>query len=465
MKILVAIAHYGSKNEKFVRQLIAEYRSMPHEVEIHLLCERPKGYGLEVIEQVGLPTQDPWSLPFGHKKLFVERCDEHELFIYTEDDVLLTADHVQAFMEASQALQGDLLPGFIRYEIRKDGTRNYPDIHGPFHWDTQTVRQEGDYIHAELTNEHAACFLLTQQQLKRAIASGGFDVPPHASRYDLLCTAATDPYTQCGFRKVICISDIRRFEIHHLPNVYAEKVGIGQAEYEAQVQLLKEIAAGQRSAAALFSTVKQAGTLDWDKWYDEPCHADLLESIPAGARRVLSVGSGLGALESALKHSGREVVAIPLDAVVGARLAAQQIPALPPDFEAAFQALKGQQFDAVLLCNVLQHLPDPAGLVARLTGLLAADGVVLGSVPNLGWWRQQAVKWLAPHKRWRQVARGFEHTRLMVTSQRITQAWLRRGGLRRIDMRYRKAAAPAAGLKRWLPGSIIASDVVFVARG
>ena len=63
----------------------------------------------------------------------------------------------------------------------------------------------------------------TQRQLRKAIRSGGFLVEPHEWKYDLLCTAATDPYTQCGFTKLIPISHLDDFTVHHLTNKYVGK--------------------------------------------------------------------------------------------------------------------------------------------------------------------------------------------------------------------------------------------------
>lgn len=230
MKILVAIANYGTKNAAYAKRLIAEYRSMSFAVDVVVLCEASKGFGSDVAELVGLPTKDPWSLPFAHRKLFVENAANYDLFIYTEDDTLIREDNIRAFLRASEKLPEDLLPGFIRYEIYPNGSRNYPEIHGPFHWEPGSVASFGEYVYADLSNDHSACYMLTRQQLKRAIHSGGFAVSPHSGRYDLLCTAATDPYTQCSFSRVICLSHLPEFELHHLPNAYLNRTGSSEEE-------------------------------------------------------------------------------------------------------------------------------------------------------------------------------------------------------------------------------------------
>ena len=74
MKIIVAIANFGTKNSKYLNMLIEKYRSMKkYKIDIVVLSNIPKdlGSGVEVI--VDLPTNNPWSLPFGYKKLFADR--------------------------------------------------------------------------------------------------------------------------------------------------------------------------------------------------------------------------------------------------------------------------------------------------------------------------------------------------------------------------------------------------------
>jgi hypothetical protein len=115
------------------------------------------------------------------------------------------------------------------------GRISLPGVHGPFHWRPESVRRRGAHLVAEFTNEHSACYLLTKAQLKRAIASGGFLREPYDGQYDMLCSAATDPYTSCGFRKVLGISAIEDFLVHHLPNHYAGKLGLSLEMFKEQI--------------------------------------------------------------------------------------------------------------------------------------------------------------------------------------------------------------------------------------
>ena len=161
-----------------------------------------------------------------HKKVFADRADQYDLFIYSEDDILVTEDNLRAFLDACSVLEDNEIAGFFRVEKGSGGNVNYPDVHANFHWVPNSVRSRGKYTFAAFTNEHAACYVLTQNQLRKALNSGGFLVGPHEWKYDLLCTAATDPYTQCGFQKLIPISHFDDFTVEHLSNKYVGKVGI-----------------------------------------------------------------------------------------------------------------------------------------------------------------------------------------------------------------------------------------------
>ena len=53
MKILVAIASYGTGNDRYLRQLLATYRAMPYAVHIVVLSNVPRDLGPDVEVIVG----------------------------------------------------------------------------------------------------------------------------------------------------------------------------------------------------------------------------------------------------------------------------------------------------------------------------------------------------------------------------------------------------------------------------
>jgi len=428
LRLLVVIANYGTANDKYLSRLIDEYRSMPYTTDIVVLSNVPKDLGRDVQVVVGLPSKDPHSLPFGHKQVFANRINNYDLFIYTEDDILITQRNVEAFLRVAAVLSDNELAGFLRFENDKDGKVFYPDVHWTYHWEARSGRSRAGHTFAFLSNEHAGCFMLTRQQLQRAIQSGGFLVGPHQGKHTMLETAATDPYTQCGFTKLICISHLKDFIVHHLPNKYIGKMGLDAVQFEYQIRALLKIAAEGDTPSPLLDTHPEFKASHFGKNYYEPTRTDFVSLIPASARSVLSIGCGCGATEETLAHSGKRVVAIPLDPVISACAQARGVELVQGDLKIALARLSGESFDCLLVSNVLHLVQDPSEFLASSACLLSDKAVVIAAVPNL----------LRVPVQWRKLCGAESHrflgdyTRSGVhfTSRGTVRKWLRRAGLR-----------------------------------
>src|SRR6266700_1608146 len=84
MRILVVIASFGSQNDVFLERVIAEYRSMPYEIDIVAVSNIQKDLGPAIEVRVGLPDEkNPHSLPFAHRTILAERANNYDLFIYS----------------------------------------------------------------------------------------------------------------------------------------------------------------------------------------------------------------------------------------------------------------------------------------------------------------------------------------------------------------------------------------------
>jgi 2-polyprenyl-3-methyl-5-hydroxy-6-metoxy-1,4-benzoquinol methylase len=378
-RVLVAVASYGTSNDCYLQQIIREYKSMTFDIDIVVLSNVDKKYipGVECV--VGLPTRDPWSLPFAHKKLFADRRDRYDLFIYSEDDILITERNLRAWLDAAALLAEDEIAGFLRVEYGSNGARSYPDVHGHFHWDPSSVRRRGDYVLAHFTNEHAACYVLTRQQLRRALNSGGFDIAPHEGSYDLACTAATDPYTQCGLTKLIPISHLDQFTVHHMSNRYVGKVGVTADKFDKQTDALLQIAQGAiRSQSLVPTKALFRHGLAYSKDYYEPVIDQVTSLIPTWAGNVLSIGCGSGATERWLAEKGLRVAAIPLDPVIAANAAAKGVTI----YERA--ELPGEErFDCVLCLNILHLAPNPQELLSLSYGFMHQRSTLVVQTPNM----------------------------------------------------------------------------------
>ena len=382
VRLLVAIASFGEKNLGFLKRIIRGYQGMQMAVEVVVFSDKPKDLGRDVKVVVGLPSKNPWSLPFAHKAYFVENVDRYDLFIYSEDDMGVTEKNIRAFLEVTPQLEPDEIAGFLRYEQNGTGDLSLPEVHGPFCWKPESVRRRGRHTLAEFSNEHAAFYLLTRNQLRRAIASGGFLRGPCEERYDMLCTVATDPYTNCGLRKVVCISALEDFLIHHLPNRYAGQLGISLSSVKEQVLTLLDISQGRHPISRLCETESRLQQGKWSKsYYEKPCH-EVLEMVPRDARTILSIGCGSGATEKKLKLRGARVTVFPLNSVVGAANARLGLEVVYGTMAECFKQTQGRSFDCVLMTDLLHLLPDPWEALDQCCRQVGPSGTLVLSGPN-----------------------------------------------------------------------------------
>jgi SAM-dependent methyltransferase len=489
LKILVAIASYGRGNDRYLAQLVEEYQSMSFDVDIVVLSNVQKevGPGIEVV--VGLPTKNPWTLPFGHKKIFAERVNSYDLFIYSEDDTLITEANITAFLKVSEILPADKIAGFLRFECGANGAINYPDVHGHYHWDIASLLRIGEYQFAHFTNEHSASYVITREQLQKAIESGGFLVEPHEGKYDLLCSAATDPYTQCGFQKVLCISHMSEFMIRHLSAKYVGvaahvgfHLGLDGAGFQSEIDELLRIGQnGHRPDGLMRPETNLKGGL-YSKDFYEAARTEIISEIPATATSVLSVGCGSGVTEKLLAAKGVKVVAVPLDAVVAAGAEAEGVEIIGGDLSSVRKKLARRKFDCLLLSNVLHLVEDPIAMLGSFTEFLSKGAALVIVVPNVRPLRitYDMVKRAAgmAHEKpsvvyWRMLRgdkalrrRGkFEEIGVHETSERKVRDWCTAAGLKLektvniMPVKFKKAS----GLTLGLFDGVIATELISVA--
>ena len=382
MRLLVVAASHGEKNLPFLKRIIETYQSMAMEVDIQVVSDTPKELGGRVKVIVGVPAKNPWSLPFAHKAVLAENVERYDLFAYTEDDMGVSEGQIRAFLRAAAAMESDEIPGFLRYEIAPDGSRLLTDVHGAFHWKPGSVRRRRGYTIAEFTNEHAGFYLLTAGQLRRCIASGGFLKAPYEGCYPLPETAATDPYTCCGFRKVICISALEDFLIRHMSDLYVTRHGIKLSAFCNQIQTLFNIRDGRHPVSTLGPTEPKVLQRAFYKGYYEEPSVELLAMVPESAKTILSVGCGCGASEAQLKRRGAEVLALPLDSVIGAAAARHGINVIYGTLDECLKNLSGRRFDCVLITNLLHLQPNSGHVVERCSRVVREGGTLVISGPN-----------------------------------------------------------------------------------
>ena len=353
LRMLAVIACYGHKNVELLQETINDYRTMTLQVDVVVVSNIPRDLGADVEVIVGLPSENPWSLPFAHRAVFARNVDRYDLFAYSEDDMCATEDNIQAFVEVSASLADDEIAGFLRYEVDSSGQKSLPDVHGGYRWRPESARRSGGNVVAEFSNEHAAFYLLTQAQLRRMMSVDCFVRTPYEGRYDMLCSAATDPYTAYALRKVIVVSAFDRFLIHHRSNRYAGKVGVPLSVLRQQVEALLDVADGLRPASTLLPAESRWPQGAWAKDCYERPRQEVLDMVPIDAATILSVGCGWGATEEQLQHRGARVVAMPLDSILGSLASSRGLEVIDGSFNECIERLVPGTFDCVMLNDLL----------------------------------------------------------------------------------------------------------------
>lgn len=260
MDILVTIISYGTNQWELLERVLSEYHKMQHNVDVVLdLTEnREEGWPDPVMKTRQFDTDLGHRINFQHRSYMADREGEYDLYIFSEDDILITENNINAYVSESNRIPADEITGFIRFE-RSNSDNHYHlidchpqrrpmhpvDKHGRYRIIQQPEKtiQEKEYF--QLLNLHQGCWILTDDQFSRATDHeayhrdpGKLRYRPHrtpgstkdhpawwrmAQTYGPLEAACTDIYTDCGFNhKVLPRENIGDFLVHHLSDVYVE---------------------------------------------------------------------------------------------------------------------------------------------------------------------------------------------------------------------------------------------------
>lgn len=118
---------------------------------------------------------------------------------------------------------------------------------------------------------------------------------------------------------------------------------------------------------------------------------EILPYLPAKAGRLLEIGCGTGATVALVK-SEREVVwaggvEISEAAAAAARAHCDRVWCASIEREEIERDIAKGSLDLILCLDVLEHLVDPWSVVKRISPLLAPDGRLIASIPNIRNWK------------------------------------------------------------------------------
>ena len=196
----------------------------------------------------------------------------------------------------------------------------------------------------------------------------------------------------------------------------------------------------------------------------------LLEWVGTG-KRVLEVGCSTGYISQLMKERNCTVTGIEVDADA-AQCAAnhcEEVQVLDLNSPEWITGLSENRFDAVLLGDVLEHLVDPARVLSQIREVLAPNGSLVISLPNIVHWETRVQVLLGRFNY--QSCGTLDHTHLRFFTLKTARELIESAGCRIV--RFHPAVGGRATghlrpiwqiLARMLPG-LFAYQLLFEAKG
>jgi 2-polyprenyl-3-methyl-5-hydroxy-6-metoxy-1,4-benzoquinol methylase len=173
-------------------------------------------------------------------------------------------------------------------------------------------------------------------------------------------------------------------------------------------------------------------------------HARLLELVGSG-KRVLDVGCSSGYLAQPLVERNCTVVGIERDQAAAevARDICSEV--VVGDVEKLVLPFPRESFDVVLCGDLIEHLHDPDGFLERVRPLLAREGLLVLTTPNVANW---AIRLGLLFGRWRYTNRGIlDRTHLHFFTRRTLVEALERARYRIVELDF-TVPVPLVGTPR-----------------
>jgi 2-polyprenyl-3-methyl-5-hydroxy-6-metoxy-1,4-benzoquinol methylase len=148
--------------------------------------------------------------------------------------------------------------------------------------------------------------------------------------------------------------------------------------------------------------------------------------------RVLDVGCGFATTSERIRNLGNEVTGIDESPEIATLAGKRLSRIIQADVQTA--DLGDDQFDVIILADVLEHLAWPVSVLKRYLRWLAPDGSVIISLPNVGLW---SVRFAHLFGRWQYEETGvLDRTHLRFFTRRSARWLIDQVGLEIVKTTY-----------------------------
>jgi len=185
-----------------------------------------------------------------------------------------------------------------------------------------------------------------------------------------------------------------------------------------------------------------------EEYYEHP-RRELLPAIPLRARRVLDVGCGAGALGKLLKEERgvEEVCGVEFIEEAYERAGKVLDRVLLGNIEEMALPWDDGHFDCIICADVLEHLTDPSAVLAKLSRVLAPQGIIVISIPNARFF--DVIRMLS-YGSWTYCEQGImDATHLRFFTRTDLRTMIENGGMEAVDI---------LPLNQWPPSHVPRND-------
>ena len=230
MKILVSIATYGEKNINYLNRVINEYKSYKkYDIDISV-------HGTIPIDQTNInfiQYKNPKNTVFLHRSEFVDKQNDYDYFIFTEDDILIKEYTIDVYIKHDKLLPINYSLGFLRFEKTPEAIDYFIDLWlnlSNYNFIKNNNIDIVGYNYFSVTNPHQSSYVLSKDKLKYVIDNSNYltdvaDMGLESASSGIF----TDWYLNTGvLHKILPLNKecLEQCFIEHLPGNHCNEPGV-----------------------------------------------------------------------------------------------------------------------------------------------------------------------------------------------------------------------------------------------
>jgi len=243
-KLAIAVTfHYERTRLKFLQRVAEEFPNLAREAAVWVITNDSRdSVTREIKDAVSLRPLNivrpshlghPFLLTWAHQAIFselVQQDPSYSHFLYIEDDLLVTRDNIEYWLEASEKLAPfGLIPGFVRFEVTPDGREVSSDIRKVHKYFEMPRVEFSSHAYVNFRTPYQGMYLMSRKLISEFYSSQSYS-PDNKTKWGIREKATQALIFEnvpqgCVNRSFVGYQAGKgvdpRSKVHHLPNNYA----------------------------------------------------------------------------------------------------------------------------------------------------------------------------------------------------------------------------------------------------